>query len=690
MLGGRGAERALRPVSPRIRTFFEELGRRRVVRVAVMYAGAVFVALEAADIIFPALGLPDSAVRILVLVSLLGFPVALVVAWVFDLTPKGVIMTQPRMGSEPGADSSVAGVWTRAVLLALTFVAVGWASWMATRWSPVSGEPALDRRSIAVLPFQDMNRTEETAFFTAGIHEDILSHLSRIQDLRVISRTSVMQYENTSKPLRDIARELGVGSILEGSVRQADGRVRVVTQLIDARNDDHIWAQTFDRDKQDIFQVQSEIAQQIAQALEAELSPEVEGRLAEAPTANLDAYDLYLRGRLHWDRRENRGDATRAVELFGRAVELDPGFAESWAALSRARMWLFWSWPGYADQPVPAAEALDRAVSLDPDAADVRLAEGFFRFYGQGDYGEALQYFRSAAELRPSDAEAHEAIGLIQRREGRWEEAAARLEQALQLDPRSYSLSFALAQTYRRMRRFAEAERYYDRAISIAPDLPAAYRERLVSRVTAAGDTVGARRLLEESRGTLDPDLYGELESILAFYRGDLESALRLRREHRPQDHEALGTLHLLLGHREEAAQFGDSLLARMQPPRSGPSRNPGFVQTRVVAETHARMGMAYVLRGDHTLAIKEGTRAAALLPISADAFAGAEHVRTLGVILALLGEHAGAMDQLEEILVIPSTITLEELRLSPLFEHLRDQPRTQRLLAEGHPSPAA
>jgi TolB-like protein/Tfp pilus assembly protein PilF len=670
-------------VVPKVmRAFLEELGRRRVVRVAVMYAGAVFVLLEAADIILPALGLPESAVRYVVLFSLLGFPVVLVAAWVFDLTPRGVVITKPREAAPEHSPTSAQGIWLRTVLLLLTFVVVGWGAVMAMRWASTGGASGVgDAKSIAVLPFEDMNQTDETAFFTAGIHEDILSQLARIGDLRVISRTSVMQYRDTNKTIREIAAELGVGTVLEGSVRQDEDRVRVVTQLIDARTDDHLWSETYDREKKDIFQVQSEIAQEIAGALQATLSPEERGRLSLAPTDNLEAYDYYLQGRVHSDRRENRDDALRAVELYEAAVALDPEFAAAHAALSRARMWLFWNWSGYDREPLRAMESLDRALVLAPDAVESRLAQGFFHFYGHGDYDQALQHFSAAAELRPSDAEAREAIGLSQRRQGRWLEAIGSLRQALELDPRSYRLSFVLGQTRRRMRAFEEAERYFERAISIAPDLPAAHRERFLARLGAAGDTVGARRLLEESEGVLDPALRGELHSFLALYRGDLEGALDLLRTHTPSDFEAIGVLNHLLGRPQVAAAFGDSLLQATEALLSETQRSPGLVQTRVVAEAHARLGMAHVLLGHASEAVKQGTRAVASLPTSVDAFAGTEHLVTLATIYTLLGEHQSALEQLEVLLAMPSSLTVQDLRHSPLFDSLRGHPRFEQLL---------
>lgn len=667
----------------RLRSFLDELERRHVVRVIILYAGVVFVVLQAADIVFPALALPESAFRVLVVLSLLGFPVVLVVAWIFDLTPRGVVRTapsteKPPAGPVPGRSHPL----VRVVLLGLTLAVFVWASWIALRWtSPDSSAAGFgDPKSIAVLPFEDMNETDETAFFTNGIHEDIITHLARIADLRVISRTSVMQYQDARKPVREIAQELGVGTILEGSVRQADGRVRVVTQLIDAASDDHLWSQTYDREKEDVFAIQSEIAQAIAQSLQAELSPEEQEALGTEPTDNLEAYDAYLQGRFHTDRRENREDALRAVELYETAVDLDPGFAVAHAALAQARMWLFWNWPGFADQAILAVDALDRAEELAPSAVETRLAQGFFHFYGRGDYDRALEDFSMAERLQPSNAEARAATGFLLRRQGRWDEAVSSLNRALQLDPRSYNLTFALGQTYRLMRRFEESARLLDRAASLAPDVPAAHVERFRA-LLSTGDTIGARRLLEERAGNLGSRVEGQLASDLALFRGDVGRALELRLAAAPGDYREIGILSRLAGRREQARAYGDSLQAEAEASLAEIHASPGLVQTGVLASAHARLGIAHALLDEPSRAVREGTTAAVLLPLDTDAYAGAEQVHNLAIIYVLLGEHESGMDHLEQALAVPSALTLEELRRNPLFDSLRDHPRFQRML---------
>jgi TolB-like protein/cytochrome c-type biogenesis protein CcmH/NrfG len=718
---------------PRFRALLQELGRRHVARVAVIYAAVAFAFLEAADIIISALELPAWTIRWVVVFALLGFPVTLILAWVYDLTPQGITRTGPTRDEAVAAAPSPIRLFVVAVLMLASVVLVAGTGWVSFQWStaPVETE-MLDPMSIAVLPLANLDPEDEAGIFASGIHDDLLSQLSKIQDFRVISRTSVVQYRDTEKTAQQIGRELGAGTILEGSVRRdrENGRVRVVTQLIDAATDDHIWAETYDRPDTDIFQVQSEIAQEIARALQAELTDQEVEQIQAASTTSLDAYERYLEGRSHWDLRASRFEALRAVELFEEAVSLDPTFAVAYAALSRARMWLFWNWPGYKDQAVQATEALDRSVELAPEAAETHLAQGFFHFYGRGDYGEALSHFTSALRLKPSDAEAIAAIGYILRRQGRWEEAAQELERALAFDRRSYSLAFELGQTYLRMRRFEDAERLFSRAIAIAPEVIGTYLEMFRLPLLASGDTAVARAVaeslpdlrsgrtpdrfpgmdrtvlesysrdttemrlrMEEVRSRLGPDRSrreapqdssatdarrrpGRLQAELAYYRRDYQAALDGSRGFQggmspPSERTAL--LYHLVGDEENAFLYADSLRMEMEAVLEATEGAPGAVQMNLIAKAHAKLGIAHALLGNWVAAVREGMYATALIPVTANAYSGTEHIQDL----------EGALAQLELVLSVPSLASMSELQLNPLYDTLRDHPRYQALLLQ-------
>ncbi len=707
---------------PRFRGLLRELGRRRVARVAIIYAAVAFACLEAADIIIPALGFPDWWIRWVVVFALLGFPITLILSWVYDLSPRGITRTEPDQEErgEPRTDTA------RLVIVAILMVAsaallVGAGIW-SFRWSFTETPVVeMDRKSIAVLPLVNLDPEDEAGIFANGIHDDLLSHLSKIQDLRVISRTSVLQYRDTELSAREIGQQLGAGTILEGSVRRdrENERVRVVAQLIDARTDDHIWSETYDRPSSDIFQVQTEIAQQIARALEAELSEEEIQQIEVASTVDLAAAGLYWEGQSYWDRRESRMDAQRAVRLFEEAVTRDPSFAVAHAALSRARMWLFWKWPGFQEEAVLASESLARATELAPDAAETHLAQGFFHFYGGGDYAEALGHFEEALRLKPSDTEAISAIAFIHRRQGRWDEAVEGLQRALELDRRSYALNLALGETYLRMRRFEEADRMFQRAVNIAPNVMGTYTERFRTRLLATGDTVAAREMIEDmpmprppgagdtlaAREMIEdvplrgvPGGHSRLEAALAIYRRDFQAAVEGFESGRLRSHENLALVYHLLGNEEMTSVYADSLRMAMEAVLDAAGRTIGPVQSNVVAQAHAKLGIAHALLGNWAAAVREGTRATSMVPVGTegyrgtllliDAFSGTAHLQDLAVTYALIGEQEGAIDQLEAAVSVPSLVTASELRLNPLYDALRDNPRFQALVALGEQAP--
>jgi TolB-like protein/Tfp pilus assembly protein PilF len=679
-----------------LRTLLQEVGRRHVARVAVLYSAVAFGILEAADIIIPALGLQEWTIRWVIALALIGFPVTLVLAWIFDFTPSGVVRTQTL---EPGEEVRVGRrrantPFVSAVLLLFSGALVAIAAYFAFEWSVSSSasvaDPAVQPASelnplrVAVLPFADLDGTDESGFLANGIHDDILNHLAKIDTLQVISRTTVLQYRDTEKPAGVIGRELGAGSILEGSVRRQGNRIRVVAQLIDARTDNHLWSQDYDREQEDIFQVQSEIAQEIARALQLELTSAEMEELAVPTVVTGPAYNAYAEGITHWDLRESRMSAVRAAELFQEATELAPDFAQAHAALSQARMWLFWNFPGSQDQAELAREALDRALDLAPNAVETLLAQGFFYFYGRGDAQEALRSFRQAQRLKPSDADVISAIGLILRGQGEWDAAVEKFQEARSLDPRSYNLNYTLAETLLRMRRYEDAQSAYDLAARLAPEVPAVHRDGLRVRLVMTGDTVAAREYVEALPRNLNPSIVSLLEADLAYYRGDFQRALGAQGAQGPRggrSHERLAILYHLMGNEALRNAHADSLRAASQAVLDEAAANPGPDQTGVKARAHAKLGIAYALLGQGFAALTEGFTAVSSLPVTVDAYEGGNHLRDLALAMTLMGETELALEQIETALSIPSPLTRADLVLDPVFRPLRDDPRFQELL---------
>src|SRR5437868_14626243 len=419
--------------------FFEELQRRRVYRVAAAYIIAAGFIIQMGSAILPAWELPNWTFRLVVVLLLIGFPIALILAWAFDVTSEGIRATE-KTPAETHLRRNM-------IILAATGVIV----------SAVAGFFLLPRasarnidKSIAVLPFENLSGDPDNAYFADGIQDDILTNLSKIGDLKVISRMSVMSYRGEGvHNAREIGKALGVATLLEGSVRRVGNRVRVNVQLIDANNDEHIWAEDYDRDLTDVFAIQTDLAQKIASALQAKLSPNEKALLDHRPTQNPDAYLLFVQAHDWANRAEMFHDTSlKAEPLFEQAITLDPNFAAAFAGLSMMESWVY-----HNSDPVPSRREKARlnageALRLQPDLPEAHLALGFSYYYGDRDYERALAEFEIARRGLPNESQAYFAIGAIQRRQGKWAESTANLEKAATLDPKNTNVLVNLCFSY--------------------------------------------------------------------------------------------------------------------------------------------------------------------------------------------------------------------------------------------------
>src|SRR3989441_7119368 len=395
--------------------FFEEVKRRKVYRVAVAYVIAAGGIIQLASAAFPAWELPNWSLRLVIVLLLIGFPIALVLGWAFAVTSQGIKAT-PEVAA-PGSH-----LRRNVIMLVATGVIVSVAAGFFLL--PRAAARKIDK-SIAVLPFQNLSDENENAYFADGIQDDILTNLSKISDLKVISRTSVMLYRGSGiRNARDIGKALGVATLLEGSVRRIGNRVRVNVQLINANNDEHIWAEDYDRDLTDVFAIQTDLARRIVSALQAKLSPNEKARLDRRPTQNPDAYLLFVQAHDYASQREMfRDTSLKAEPLFEQAIKLDPNFALAFAGLSMVESWLY-----HTSDPVPARREkarlnADEALRLQRDLPEGHLALGFSYYYGDRDYERALTEFEIARRGLPNESQAYLAIGSIQRRQGKWAES---------------------------------------------------------------------------------------------------------------------------------------------------------------------------------------------------------------------------------------------------------------------------
>src|SRR5436189_349354 len=407
--------------------FFEEVKRRKVYRVAAAYIIAAGGIIQLASAAFPAWELPNWALRLVIVLLLVGFPIALILAWAFDVTPQGIRATP-----------SVATPRTHRRRNIIMLVATGvMASAIAGFFllPRVSSARKIDK-SIAVLPFENLSDDKENAYFADGIQDDVLTNLSKIGDLKVISRTSVMPYRGKASNVREIGKALGVSTVLEGSVRRSGNRVRINVQLIHADNDEHSWAEDYDRDLTDVLAIQTDLAKKITGELQAKLSPEEKAQMERKPTENGEAYLAFVQAQNLQCAVEDFDKLKQSEQLYERAVQLDPSFALAFARHSQLESWIVHNFDRTAERREKARTFAESALRLQPDMAEEHLAVGFSYYYGDNNFDAALREFEIAQRGLPNESEVYLAIGAMQRRQGQRAESTANLENAVSLDPK--------------------------------------------------------------------------------------------------------------------------------------------------------------------------------------------------------------------------------------------------------------
>jgi TolB-like protein len=454
------------------KNFFSELKRRNVYKVAIAYGVVAWLLLQAASILFPTFEAPPWTMKVFVAVTALGFPIALIIAWAFELTPEGLKRTElaEELPKKPARNRAWIYVIVIAGAISIGLFFLG----RYTARNKQGGPAEVATKSIAVLPFENLSEEKANAYFANGIQEEILTRLAKIADLKVISRTSTQQYQSKPGSLSEIAKQLGVANILEGSVQKAGDQVRVNVQLINAQTDAHLWADTYDRKLTDIFGAESEIAKSIAEQLQAKLTGREQQALAVEPTANPEAYDAYLRGLAAEGQRLHSVYAMeKAIGFYEQAVQLDPAFALAWSRLSRADSDLYSSPNDPTGTRRDAAKrALDMAQKLQPNSPETLLALAYYQLVVLRDNELAKTTFRLVGKMLPGSSEVPAALARIARRQGDWDEAIAYYEQALVLDPRNTELLFQAAANYADLRQFEAALKLCDRALDILPNDP--------------------------------------------------------------------------------------------------------------------------------------------------------------------------------------------------------------------------
>jgi TolB-like protein/cytochrome c-type biogenesis protein CcmH/NrfG len=669
------------------RNFFSELKRRNVYKVAVAYIVAGWALSQGIAQVFPVFDVPIWVIRLLVLLIIVGLPVALVLAWTFEITPEGLKRTE---AADAAGQQSKSRAW---IYVAIIGAAISAALFFLGRYTaPIQGGAAgAAEKSIAILPFENLSEEKGNAYFAEGVQDEILTRLAKIADLKVISRTSTQRFKSSPDNLREVAKQLGVANILEGSVQKAADQVRVNVQLVNALTDSHLWAETYDRKLTDIFGVESEIAKAIAEALQAKLTGGEQRALAVKPTTNAEAYDAYLRGLAFQARTSTTpDDQAKVVRFYERAVQLDPAFALAWARLSRAHALAYFEGLDSTPRRRDATErALNKAQKLQPNSPETLLAQAYYQYWVLRDYELAKGTFGRVRELVPGSSDVPAALALIARRQGHWDESVAYWEQTLVLDPRNIQWLATAAETYAMLRQFPAALKTYDRVLDIVPNNP---------------DTVASEAKIYQAEGNLEQagkllaGVNAQTPSTNAFVtkmdqlflERHFDEAIRLL-HNRLTEFRDLSDIErlfmqffLVLGQQYAGDLVGARAAAQemLVPLETLCQKDPGSPNFGQV------LSVIRAVLGQKDAAIKKAERAITLLPSGKDAVAGPKGEETLASVETLVGDKNRAIPRLQRLLEIPyaDCLTPALLRLQPLWDPLRGDPAFQKLCEEKQP----
>ena len=683
--------------------FFTELKRRKVYRVAVAYAIVAWLLIQATSILFPTFEAPSWVMKVFVTAVILGFPVALILAWAFDLTPEGlkrsdeVPQTQaiaPKAGKKWTAIIVAAAVLA-ASLLAFQFVRTRRS--LTTELPKQTASTALQDKSVAVLPFENLSSDKENAFFAQGIQDEIITTLSRISGLRVISRTSTAHYNSAPENLAEIAQQLHVSHVLEGSVQKAGDQVHINVQLIQAETDAHLWAQSYDRRLNDIFSVEGEVAKSIADSLRTTLSPQEKARVEAKPTDNPDAYVIYLRARDYQTRPDNLlQDFRSAINLYEQAIGLDPKFALAHARLSASTSNLYHFYePVAALKEKAHAEALE-SLRLQPNLGEGHLALGLYHYYMESDYDAALRELGLAGNALPNDGDVGLYTAAIERRRGHWTEALTAYLRAEAIDPRNSVMLYDASQTFLGLRDWHTAAERMDRVLALFPDSFNVRIQRAYIEFFWKGATAPIKAAVESLPPNLDPD------GVVTFARWDVS----LMNRDAVAAEKALAACQLDTVASQTGVPLPKSYLqACVDLVRGNVAKaRAGFEAARPAIEKtvanspqdgvrHGQLGLLYAFLGRKDDALREGQRAMELKPISHDVIEGAVVEDFYTLICVYVGEKDKAISRIERLLTVPfavdyadESVTLSDLRQRWEWDPLRNDPRFQKIIAGPEP----
>ena len=690
--------------TPGYQRFLAELKRRQVFRVMALYGAASFAVIEAADVMFPRMGLPDWTVTLVVWLCLLGFPLVIVLAWAYERTPQGMQRTDDAetteieaIVAEPAGRRWSAGLLGLAGTALLLAAVGGWFTGRRTsqaeldapaRNAVLVASDAPPRTKVAVLPFTTVGADEANERLALGVHDDIITRLIRVPALAVINRNSVMVFRDSAVSASEVAQALDVGSLLMGSVNRSGDRLRVNVQLVDAASEESVWSETFDRNwsVDALLDVQAEIAEAVALALASTLTETERTSLATAPTRVPGAYDAYLRGVEYYDSGGGEGESRLAVQYLEQAVELDSTFALAWAELGRARDYLFWQSYDRTDELLASSrDAVDRALALDPGLAQAHESLGWWYYHGFLDYDRALEAFAIAESLGGRYASLHGAFAAVYRRQGRMEEALDEFLNEQELDPLKPTARSELSHTLRLLRRLEESLEWAERYLELVPDGETGHELRALAQLAGAGGAQAARNTFAEADrlAVVAPRL--ALSRVrAALQERDWDQAVRQAESTR---FDGIGDSQfqyypprLLIGLAE--LRNGDEDAARAALSEAATDLEALLGESPDDERYRGALGLTYAGLGRREDALREARRGVELMPVEKEAWRGVFRLGELAAVHAWVGNPDSAVAHLDALLSMPGELTTYILRHEPTWDALRDDPAFEAMVA--------
>ncbi len=666
--------------------FWQELKRRKVIRVITVYAAAAFVILELVDIVAPSLGLPAWTLNFVIVLLCIGFIISAILSWVYDITPEGIQKTKPstkdRQESKPPASIG----WKISTYASLVII-IAFAVFYIVSNIKQSSDISKLEKTIAVLPFMNFSPDTNNRYLGDAMANEIATELTNIQEFHVRSFTSSLQYKGSNKPsMPQIGLELNTNFIIEGTFELQEGDVSIHVQVILAEDDKHLMAEKYGGDWSDIHTIRANIAKDIASKLKTILTRDEIDKIESAPTENTEAYEYYLKGKEFLTHSYEHYDLSLALKNYQKAIELDPDFVLAHTQLAQTYLYIYWAVDYSLDNLNKAKQAIDTAFKLDPDIPEGFIALGHYYYVGFLNYPEALKQFDLALQHDPNNTNALWYKAVVSRRMGEFVKASEMMKVCFNNDPKNSQYTFELANTYYFLRKYPEALKYYDLTLNLNPEFPTAYYLKSQSFIDLEGNTQKARETYEEAALTLNPFDYDDLvigKVNLDIYDGNLRNAIDILNTTNFEvynDQEmyypmllVYAKIYDLMGV-EQAKDYYDQSRIFLQDKINENPNDPRY---------YCAIGISYAGLGYKDEALEAGRKALELWPIDKDHIRGAIVIEKLALIYTMVGEYDLALEQLDYLLSNPSDLSVNIIKLDPSWKPLWDLPEFQELIAK-------